>query len=146
MTSAVAPIALDEAVKQLLETCHLPTEDLHGAQGALQLFGCMAEARLAGVVGLQLYGQDGLLRSLAVAESARERQLGKALLQHAEQHARAQGVRTLYLLTTSAEAWFARHGYQLLDRGLAPASIAATRQFAGLCPAAAAFMGKRLEG
>jgi amino-acid N-acetyltransferase len=97
-----------------------------------------------GLVGLELYGTDALLRSLVVVESARAKGLGTTLTEHAEHYAASQGVRSIYLLTTTAEAFFKRLGYERIERSNAPPSIEGTREFAGLCPASSAFMAKSL--
>ena len=133
----------DPTVLGLLAASGLPTDDLDGA-APVMLFGTTEGDEAAGVVGLELHGADALLRSLAVAPRARGAGTGAALVAHAEREAAARGVSTLYLLTTTAEGFFSRLGYQRLDRTKAPAGIAATRQFSGLCPASSAFMAKRL--
>jgi amino-acid N-acetyltransferase len=97
-----------------------------------------------GLVGLEVYGSEALLRSLVVGENARGSGLGSNLVEHAEQYAVMKGVRSLYLLTTTAEAFFKRLGYERIDRSQAPSSIKQTREFAGLCPASSAFMVKAL--
>jgi N-acetylglutamate synthase-like GNAT family acetyltransferase len=53
-------------------------------------------------------------------------------------------VRALYLLATTAEAYFEHRGYRRIDRTQAPPSIQSTREFASLCPASSVFMIKRL--
>jgi len=98
----------------------------------------------AGLVGLELYGTDALLRSLVVAENARHKGLGATLIDHAEQYAASKGVRSIYLLTTTAQAFFKRLGYERIERSTAPPSIERTREFAGLCPASSAFMSKQI--
>src|ERR1700679_4098190 len=55
-----------------------------------------------GLVGLEIYGINALLRSLVVGETARTQGIGSALVQHAEGYAFALQVRAIYLLTTSA--------------------------------------------
>jgi amino-acid N-acetyltransferase len=97
-----------------------------------------------GLVGLELYGMDALLRSLVVAENARSKGLGSSLIDHAEQYAASKSIRSVYLLTTTAEAFFKRLGYERIERSQAPPSIQRTREFAGLCPASSAFMSKRI--
>jgi amino-acid N-acetyltransferase len=97
-----------------------------------------------GLVGLELYGTDALLRSLVVGENARRKGLGSALIKHAEQYAASMSVRSIYLLTTTAEAFFKRLGYERIERLRAPSSIKQTREFASLCPASSAFMVKSL--
>jgi amino-acid N-acetyltransferase len=133
---------LDAAV-QLLAAAQLPTEDLTAAH-CENFFFAGSPTELTGLVGLELYGNVALLRSLVVAPDRRGAGAGAALLKHAEDHARSQGVRTLYLLTTTAESFFAKQGYQRAARETAPAAIRATREFAGICPASSAFMMRQL--
>jgi amino-acid N-acetyltransferase len=97
-----------------------------------------------GLVGLEIYGTDALLRSLVGDETARGKGLGSALVDHAEQYAASKSVRSIYLLTTTAEAFFKRLGYERIDRSRAPPSIKETHEFASLCPASSAFMVKTL--
>jgi amino-acid N-acetyltransferase len=56
-----------------------------------------------GLVGLEMYGTNALLRSLVVGENARRKRLGSALFEHAEQYAGSKRVRSIYLLTTTAD-------------------------------------------
>jgi amino-acid N-acetyltransferase len=97
-----------------------------------------------GLVGFEICDSDALLRSLVVAPELRAQGIGKQLVAHAEREARACGVTALYLLTTTAEAFFLRLGYGSADRARAPQGILATREFAEICPASSAFMMKRL--
>jgi amino-acid N-acetyltransferase len=135
----------EPAVRKLLEACGLPTADLSACRME-DFFGCGPAAGLAGVVGLELLGEVALLRSLAVDASRRNTGLGSRLLAHAERYARERGVVSLYLLTTTAEDFFRRRGYQRLPRELAPPAIRNTAEFAGICPMSSAFMTRRLDG
>ena len=127
----------------LLEAQGLPVSDITDERLEHFFFvGPVGSPR--GLVGLELYGADALLRSLVVGESARGSGLGSTLVKHAEQYAAANSVRSLYLLTTTAETFFRRLGYERIDRSQAPPSIKATPEFASLCPASSAFMLKRL--
>ena len=132
------------AIRALLTAADLPTDDVDAALvDGLQV--ARDDGRhLQGVVGLQRVAGGALLRSLAVASHARDQGMGARLLAAAEAQAWATGVRTLYLLTTSAAPFFASRGYIILARDAAPDGISATAQFAGLCPASSAFMGKTL--
>ena len=85
-----------------------------------------------------------MLRSLAVEPEHRNSGLGISLVSDAETWAAERGVETLYLLTTTAAQFFARLGYEAVPRFEAPAAIAATAQFSGLCPASSTFMRKVL--
>lgn len=138
--SARPPLA---AAVRLLAAAKLPTEDLTPAHCENFFYAGFA-ADPIGLVGLEVYGDVALLRSLVVAPDRRGTGEGSRLLRHAEDEARACGVRALYLLTTTAEEFFARHGYQRAPRESAPEAIRATREFAGICPASSAFMVRRL--
>jgi amino-acid N-acetyltransferase len=97
-----------------------------------------------GLVGLELHGCDALLRSLVVDPTSRTEGIGSQLVEHAENYARARGVESIYLLTTTAERFFANRGYWRTERRNAPESISTTREFSSICPASSAFMLKRL--
>jgi amino-acid N-acetyltransferase len=131
------------AVKQLLSESSLPIEDIT-AQHLQHFFGCGSGLELEGLVGLELYGEVALLRSLAVAASRRGSGVGSGLVAHAERHARDQGVQSLYLLTTTAEKFFLRRGYTRIPRDESPAAIKSTSEFSGICPTSSAFMVKYL--
>jgi amino-acid N-acetyltransferase len=85
-----------------------------------------------------------LLRSLAVAPAWQGQGLGSALVAHAEQAARQRGIAALYLLTPTAEAFFARRGYVRLPREAAPSVLRQTTEFASLCPASAVCLTRTL--
>ena len=146
MTVALPPIQPCSdlpAIRALLADAGLPTADLAAAPWA-DFWGCRAGEDLAGVIGLEAYGTVVLLRSLAVAPDWRGRGLGSALLAHAEQAARQRGLAALYLLTTTAEAFFARRGYARIPREAAPPALRHTAEFAALCPASAVCLTKAL--
>jgi len=132
-----------EAVLRLLEDNQLPTADL--AEVDLSDFlGCGNPSDPDGVVGLEVYEDSALLRSLVVHARVRKGGCGSQLLAAAEDLARTRGVQTLYLLTTTAAQFFERHGYVQLERASAPAAIRQTREFGSLCPDDATFMAKSL--
>jgi amino-acid N-acetyltransferase len=131
------------SVVALLSGAALPTDDLTDAH-CENFFFAGAAATPTGLVGLEIYGDVALLRSLVVTPRLRGAGEGTALLRHAEDQARARGVRELYLLTTTAESFFARQGYARAARDTAPAAIRATREFSGICPASSAFMCRPL--
>jgi amino-acid N-acetyltransferase len=131
------------AATALLESAQLPTADLTEAH--CEHFFCAGPADApTGLVGLELFGDVALLRSLVVSAEARSSGMGSALVRFAEDHARARGVRAVYLLTTTAEAFFLRRGYSPAARDSAPEAIRSTREFAGICPASSAFLSKQL--
>lgn len=130
-------------VTELLTSAQLPTADIR-EEALTNFFVARALARPIGIIGLELAPPHALLRSLVVDASARTSGVGSQLLEHAERHARGNGVRTLYLLTNTAESFFARRGYSRVPRTQAPSAISSSAEFASLCPATAAFMAKEL--
>ncbi len=59
------------------------------------------DGRVIGVAGLELHGEDGLLRSVAVDEDYRGQGLAGALIEAVLERAQRVGVRSVYLLTTT---------------------------------------------
>jgi len=143
--SVIRPRPSLAAAKALLEAVQLPTADLTEAH-CEHFFYWGPAASPTGLVGLELFGDVALLRSLVVSPDARSSGMGTALVNFAENHARSQGVCATYLLTTTAEGFFLRRGYSTAARDSAPPAIRSTREFAGICPASAAFMVKQLQG
>jgi len=131
-----------EVVRDLLASHRLPLE---GARDHLQNFVLAFDAAggLAGVAGLERYGAHALLRSVAVAE--RRRGLGTALVEHILEAARATGIEDVTLLTETAPDFFARHGFQRIERSAAPASVQASIEFRTACPASAVTMRRDLR-
>jgi amino-acid N-acetyltransferase len=105
---------------------------------------CRRGNRIIGVVGLEITKHGALLRSLAVADSDRNRGVGGGLVRSAERYASSRGARTLFLLTMTAEPFFARCHYRTFDRSAAPEGIQATNEFKTLCPDSAVCMRKDL--
>lgn len=135
------------AVVRLLTDAALPHDDLTPEH--LRHFLVIREGgRIAGVVGMEVADDAGLLRSLAVPEARRGGGRASRLVDALEADARSAGIRTLYLLTTTAADFFARRGYARVERDSVPGAIAATPaatpEFRGICPASAACMAKAL--
>ena len=95
---------------------------------------------VAGVVGLEFYGEYALLRSLAVAREYRGRGLGRRLTARALEAAAGRGVREVYLLTVTAQGFFERLGFTAVAREDVPAPLRQSLEFREVCPASAAVM------
>jgi amino-acid N-acetyltransferase len=134
------PAGLEE-VKALLLANGLPVSDL---TAQVRLLGERQRERLVGVVGLESRDGVGLLRSLAVERGHRGTGLGSRLVIALERLAASEGISDLFLLTTTAEAFFARRGYRRVPRQSAPPGIRETTEFSSICPASSAFMRKSL--
>lgn len=101
--------------------------------------------RPVGAIGLERHGDVALLRSLVVAPGQRRRGLGRRLIRALEEHANAEGLAQLVLLTETAENFFSRMGYVVIDRDRAPSAVTSSAEFSTLCPSSAVCMTKRLQ-
>ncbi|MXR51992.1 GNAT family N-acetyltransferase [Halovenus sp. WSH3] len=129
-------------VVSLLRDNDLPAEDVPGALDTLYV--AYDGDERVGVGGFERHGSAGLLRSLAVEESARDAGVGTALCTRLEATARERGIDALYLLTTTAAEFFLARGYTRIGRSDAPDPIRETREFEDLCPATAACLRRSL--
>lgn len=100
---------------------------------------------LVGVAGLESHGRDGLLRSVAVVRDRRGSGLGGRLTRRVVEAARAAGLRRLYLLTTTAEDYFPRHGFRRIDRRDVSAEVQESVEFREVCADSAVAMVLDLE-
>ena len=140
---SATPTDLPE-VRALAADCALPVDDL--TEALLRYFVLARErGRLVGVAGLELVGREGLLRSLAVAANHRGRGIGERLCDEAEAAACNLGLQRLYLLTTTAAAYFAQRGFRRIERSAIPLALQQTAEFSHLCPASAVCMEKKLR-
>jgi amino-acid N-acetyltransferase len=81
---------------------------------------------------------------VAVEESERGLGVGTAICGVLESRARDAGIDRLFLLTTTAAAFFADRGYRELPREAAPAAIRETTEFDSLCPDSAVSLARSL--
>jgi amino-acid N-acetyltransferase len=125
-------------VRSLLEASDLPTDDIEDP--SISLFCAFDGDALAGVVGLQSCDGVGLLRSLAVATTHRDRGVARLLCEHVFEEARTRDMGSLWLLTTTARDYFTRHAFEVVPREEAPDAIRGTAQFSSLCPSSAHVM------
>lgn len=129
-------------VETLLAENDLPTRDVQANPDWFYVG--YVDGDPVGVGGIEAYGTDGLLRSVVVERSARGNGFGAALCDALETEARADGVETLYLLTTTVPGFFASRGYVVIERAAAPAAIQGTTEFDDLCPSTATCLKKSL--
>jgi amino-acid N-acetyltransferase len=126
-------------VLALLALCGLPFDDVMADQ-MVHFVLCRSGGALVGTVGLEPSGEIALLRSLAVAPALRGRRIGHALWRRASEHARQGGIEHLFLLTTTAQALFARWGFRQISRETVPPPIQETTQYRSSCPLDAVVM------
>jgi N-acetylglutamate synthase-like GNAT family acetyltransferase len=131
------------AVAALLKAAGLPTDDLTRAPD-LHLWVLEAEGDVVGAIGIELFGASALLRSLVIASAYQRRGLGQQLVAQLEQVVQDKGVEQLILLTETAESFFRRIGYEIIDRRYVPEEVKQSAEFRSLCPVSAVCMTKSI--
>ncbi len=129
---------LEAIVKLLTDTC-LPIEGVDGSMLASYLVAEQATS-IVGVAGLEQYGDYGLLRSVAVAPSRRNFGIASRLTETILERAIVGRVREVYLLTTTADKYFARYGFEQIERNDVPKEVQASAEFSTICPESAVVM------
>lgn len=129
-----------DAVLALLSASQLPHAGVadHFPRGFV--VACAADGTVDAVAGVEMHGDVALLRSVAVRGEMRGSGVGRAVVAAALDLARGEGVRDVYLLTTTADAWFPRLGFARVERGALPAALDASEELRGACPASAVAM------
>ena len=95
------------------------------------------DGEVVGAAGLERYERDGLLRSVAVARSHRGLGLGAELTRRVIDDAQTRGLEGLYALTTTAETYFPRLGFERIERAQVPAAVQTSEEFRTICPSSA---------
>lgn len=149
MTSSIEAAERDELprILELLEEADLPVAGVDHAESFLvarERDEQDQQGRLVGCIGLEAYGDVGLLRSLVVRPDTRGGGLGKLLVERLLETARARGVSAMYLLTTTADEYFPRFGFEPIPREQADSRLRASEEFRGACPDSAVCMWRRL--
>lgn len=130
------------ALQELLSVCGLP---LDGVSDRPRMFLTAHDSDLlAGCVGIEQCGTDGLLRSLAVHPRHRGQGLGARLTRRALRRARRLGLRRVFLLTETAPEYFLRFQFRRVARKDAPVAVQASVEFTAACPATAVCMERTL--
>lgn len=91
------------------------------------------DGRVVGTAALEHHGGHGLLRSVAVIETLRRGGVGSRLVDAAELSAREAGLAGVYLLTDTAEEFFAGRGYRVIARDAGPGAIMASVEWSEAC-------------
>lgn len=95
---------------------------------------------VVGAAGLEVYGEDGLLRSVTVAQDRRGSGLGALLVRNRLQWAAERRLRAVYLSTTNYVPFFERLGFWRVEREEVPEGVRASVPFSSACPASAALL------
>ncbi|MDW3684572.1 arsenic resistance N-acetyltransferase ArsN2 [Cupriavidus sp. CV2] len=125
-------------VQDLLQACGLAVDGV--AEHIGNFLVVRDNAGLLGCAGVENYGQVAVLRSVAVAERARSAGLGELLVAAMLAEARTRGVQSVVLQTTTAVDYFARLGFEPVERACMPQELLDTALSREACPASATLM------
>ena len=132
-----------EYIERVLGRNDLPIADI--SEKLPCLYVCETETDRVGVGGIELYDDAALLRSVAVEKSERGNGYGTIISNKVLAQAELSGVSTVYLLTTTADEFFADLGFVEIPRETVPQSIQTTTEFSDLCPETAVCMKRELD-
>lgn len=99
-----------------------------------------ANREVLGTAAWEPAGDDAIVRSVAVAPSSRGKGIGTAVTAAAVRAVADSTARAVYLVTESAEPFFAAHGFSPIRREELPEAVAASAQFTRDCPSSAPAM------
>ena len=132
-----------DKIKELLKTNNLPYEDIISSK--VEFITYKSNGYLVGCIGIEKYGEDGLLRSLEVDNEYKSTGIGKYLLNELISKSRNEGINKLHLLTTTADKYFASKGFRNSERSNAPRAILNSKEFTEICPSNSIYMIVKLR-
>jgi amino-acid N-acetyltransferase len=130
------------AVRRLLARQHLPLDGIDEHVETMVV--AKKGSEVVGSATVELYTDGALLRSVVVDPMVQGQGLGLRLSEAALSIAKDRGRQTAFLLTTTAEKFFPKLGFEPILRADVPASVQASIEFQSACPASAVVMRRRL--
>ncbi len=124
---------------KLIKNCELPYEDLNDEKIS-SFITAKIDNTIIGCIGIEIFNSEGLLRSLAVDKEYSYKKIGSELYDKLISYSIETGVKTMHLLTTTAEDFFSRKGFIKTDRSNVPLVLKETVEFAALCPSNSTYM------
>lgn len=131
-------------VLKLLEHHHLPLDGVRDHLDSMVV--AKHDGRVVGVAAAELYADGALLRSVAVDPALQGKGVGHQLTEAVLHIVRQRNAAVVFLLTTTAEKFFPRFGFESIARSDVPATVQQSIEFQGACPASAVVMRKQLIG
>jgi N-acetylglutamate synthase-like GNAT family acetyltransferase len=129
----------ESAIRELLESNNLPTDTVGTDKTDFYL--ARSDDSIVGVAGFEHYGDDALLRSVAVPFRLHKKQIGSQMVDGMIGIARQNNVKRIILLTTTASGFFAKKGFTQIERSvIRNRDILESSQFQGGCCSSAVCM------
>lgn len=126
----------------LLESQNLPVSDV---SDQILFYKWMDENIVSGYAGTEVFGKTALLRSVVILPEKQKAGTGREMITDLLDHLKKSGISEVYLLTATAEGFFSKLGFSIINRSNAPEDIQATSEFKSVCPSSAIFMIKELK-
>lgn len=136
-----------EKLQKFLQVNKLPHQDVAEnitTKGRVFLGYYDEAGELIGSGGLEMYGDSALLRSVAVKENARGKELGKKIVDDLVAQARNSKISNIFLLTETAKDFFTKKGFTIVSREEVPSQVVASSEFTHVCPSSAICMFYKL--
>jgi amino-acid N-acetyltransferase len=130
------------SITELLSGQKLPIEDI--SRDLRHFFVAKENEKIIGTIGMEQYGEFGLLRSMATDEQHRNKGIASDLIDTLFRHAKQMGITSMFLLTETAESYFAKKGFEKIERETAPGAVKKSAEFSHVCPASAVLMKKEI--
>jgi N-acetylglutamate synthase-like GNAT family acetyltransferase len=126
-------------IRKLLETVNLPVESVDS--GATTFYIAEENSIVIGIAGFEFYGKDVLLRSVAVPPELQKQGIGEHIVDLMISIARDRHINRVVLLTETAERFFSKKGFKVVDRSsIDNVSMKQSSEFTFACPTSAVCM------
>ncbi|MFX0085040.1 MAG: arsenic resistance N-acetyltransferase ArsN2 [Candidatus Hodarchaeota archaeon] len=120
-----------QEVLTLLNEVKLPKEGV--AESFQDFFVIRKNSKVIGCIGIEKYGEVGLMRSAAIHPSFQGQGYGKKLVEALENYARDKKLVKIYLLTDTAEKFFIKFNYKVISREKANPKIKQSVEYTTIC-------------
>lgn len=129
-------------IKDILKELELPFTDIDNFIDNFLI--AKADNEIVGNIGIEVYNSLAVLRSLGVKKKYQGLGIGHQLFISLKKSAYRLNISEIYLLTETAENFFAKYGFIRHHRNKVPQIIKQTNEFKTLCPATAVCMILRM--
>lgn len=130
-------------ILELLKRVGLPTAGVNNNISNFMVSTSRSNELLA-VIGMEIAGANGLLRSLACDPNFCKQGIAAELVAAAVTAGREQGVKNLYLMTQSAEKYMRKFGFKTIERHDIPEDLLKQSELDSVCPTCSTCMSLAL--
>ncbi len=133
-----------EQIRTLLDATKLPAETVD--TDATTFYIAEQDDRVVGIAGLEHYGNDALLRSVAVPAELQRKGIGSVIVDLMLEEAAKLRVENVVLLTETAKDFFLKKGFSVIERStITNQEMKKSSEFAQVCPESAVCMAIKLR-